>query len=132
MYPYIFSFAHLQKLIFFSLYINVIYKPAWGKRAVGAVNNTFEGLVFFSVAVFTQAFSRMLNMQQGTGTEKDKKIEIAANVFCIIYIVSRLVNIILNIIFISLLFFFFLNEINFNCFTFSLRLVIDLFTYVLV
>ncbi|CAG8436609.1 3950_t:CDS:2 [Funneliformis mosseae] len=26
--------------------------PDWGKRAVGAANNTFEGLVFFSIAVF--------------------------------------------------------------------------------
>ncbi|RIA95647.1 membrane-associated, eicosanoid/glutathione metabolism protein [Glomus cerebriforme] len=64
----------------------------WGKRAVAAANNTFEGLVFFSVAVFTQAFSRMFHiLQEITSTERDRKIRTAADVFCIIYIVLRVI-----------------------------------------
>src|SRR4051794_15672930 len=61
-------------------------KPGWGKRAVGAVNNTFEGLVFFSIAVFTQAFSRL-------SREDRSEYGKVADILCLIYIVLRVVNI---------------------------------------
>ncbi|GBC03819.1 hypothetical protein RclHR1_05340005 [Rhizophagus clarus] len=63
----------------------------WGKRAVAAANNTFEGLVFFSIAVITQAFSRLPQFIQGNEDENDKKIRTVVDVICLIYVVLRLI-----------------------------------------
>ncbi|CAI2167923.1 13018_t:CDS:2 [Funneliformis geosporum] len=63
--------------------------PIWGKRAVGAANNTFEGLVFFSIAVFTYAFSHVFNLNPFGN--KYQKIEMTANILCIIYIILRVI-----------------------------------------
>ncbi|PKY53768.1 hypothetical protein RhiirA4_409299 [Rhizophagus irregularis] len=62
--------------------------PDWGKRAVAAANNTFEGLAFFSIAVFTQAFSRFLQPASG---KDDNKIRTVVDIICIIYIILRLI-----------------------------------------
>ncbi|CAG8562713.1 901_t:CDS:2, partial [Dentiscutata heterogama] len=58
----------------------------WGQRAVAASNNTFEGLCFFSIAVFTYAFSQLSNLNDSS---KHKPVRIAADVFCIAFVIFR-------------------------------------------
>ncbi|KAG9295824.1 hypothetical protein G9A89_009053 [Geosiphon pyriformis] len=53
--------------------------PAWGQRAVAVTNNTFEAFCFFSVAVFTHAFSGPRSMS----------VVHAVDAFCILFIVIR-------------------------------------------
>ncbi|CAH1766064.1 15123_t:CDS:2, partial [Entrophospora sp. SA101] len=66
--------------------------PDWGKRAVAASNNTFEGLSMFSISVITQAISQVLHLieSQNVRSEKYKAHAIAANVLCIVYVVTRI------------------------------------------
>ncbi|RIB04337.1 membrane-associated, eicosanoid/glutathione metabolism protein [Gigaspora rosea] len=62
--------------------------PEWGQRAVAASNNTFEGLCFFSIAVFTYAFSQLSDINDNNNS-KNKQVRIAADFFCIAFVIFR-------------------------------------------